>query len=62
LFQFLLNRFREPFTWIGAFAVASAFGFELSDTQQAAITLFGMALMGSPDDKLAKLLPKKRNK
>ena len=47
--EFILKRFAEPSTWMGALAVASAFGFDLNDTQQTAIAAFGAILCTMPD-------------
>jgi hypothetical protein len=61
IFEFLTKRFGEPFSWAGIFLVASAFGFELTEFQQYALTFLGMSLFGAPDDKLKRLLrPKKK--
>ena len=47
--DFLLKRFAEPSTWMGALAVASSFGMSLTDTQQIAIAAFGALLCATPD-------------
>jgi hypothetical protein len=47
--DYLLRRFAEPSTWLGALAVASAFGMDLTDAQTAAIASFGAILCGMPD-------------
>jgi len=48
----LISRFKEPYSWAGFFMVASAFGFELTSQQQLALSVFGMALCGTPDEKI----------
>jgi hypothetical protein len=61
VFKFLVERFGERFSWTGIFLVASAFGFELTEFQQYALTFLGMALFGAPDERLKQLLkPKKK--
>jgi hypothetical protein len=61
VFKFLVERFGERFSWAGIFLVASAFGFELTEFQQYALTFLGMALFGAPDERLKQLLkPKKK--
>lgn len=47
--SFLLRRFAEPSTWLGALAVASAFGLDFNDTQATAIATFGALLCAVPD-------------
>lgn len=47
--EFILKRFKEPSTWAGLMLVATSFGMDITDQQQYAITMFGMALMGVPD-------------
>lgn len=47
--QFLLRRFAEASTWLGALAVAAAFGMDLTDAQQNAIAAFGALLCAVPD-------------
>jgi len=46
---FLIRRLTETSTWAGLFLVASAWGLEFTDQQQAALTVLGMALVGAPD-------------
>jgi hypothetical protein len=47
--DFFIKRFKEPSTWAGLMLVGSAFGMDLTDQQQYAISALGMALMGAPD-------------
>jgi hypothetical protein len=47
--EFILKRFSEPSTWMGALAVASAFGLDFTQDQQSAIALFGAIMCGMPD-------------
>lgn len=47
--NFLLRRFAEPSTWMGALAVASAFGLDLTDAQTTAIAALGALLCVTPD-------------
>ena len=47
--DFLIRRLTETSTWAGLFLVASAWGLEFTDQQQAALTVLGMALAGVPD-------------
>ena len=47
--DFVLRRLSETSTWAGLFLVASAWGLEFTDQQQAALTVLGMALAGAPD-------------
>jgi hypothetical protein len=61
MLKYLINRFREHFSWAGIFLVASAFGFELTEFQQYALTFLGMSLFGAPDENLKRLFrPKKK--
>jgi hypothetical protein len=60
VFKFLVERFREPSSWMGLFAVASAFGFELTDVQQIALSTFGAILFGAPNHQLNRVLPRKK--
>lgn len=46
---FILRRLAEPSTWAGLFLVASAWGLQFTEPQQAALTVLGMALAGAPD-------------
>ena len=39
----------EKSTWLGLFAVASAFGFELTEPQQYALAALGASLMAMRD-------------
>ena len=52
---YLQNRLREKTTWAGLFMVASAWGFNLTPEQVAAISFLGMALAGAPGDTLQRL-------
>ena len=47
--DFVLRRLSETSTWAGLFLVASAWGLEFTEQQQAALTVLGMALAGTPD-------------
>ena len=47
--DFLIRRLTETSTWAGLFLVASAWGLEFTEQQQAALTVLGMALAGAPD-------------
>lgn len=47
--NFLIRRLTETSTWAGLFLVASAWGLNFTEQQQAALTVLGMALAGSPD-------------
>lgn len=47
--SFLINRLTELSTWSGLFLVASAWGLNFTEQQQAALTVLGMALVGTPD-------------
>lgn len=47
--DFLIRRLTETSTWAGLFLVASAWGLEFTEQQQAALTALGMALAGVPD-------------
>jgi len=47
--NFLIRRLTETSTWAGLFLVASAWGLNFNEQQQAALTVLGMALAGSPD-------------
>lgn len=47
--DFFLRRFSEPSTWLGALAVASAFGLDFTDQQTTAIAAFGALLCAVPD-------------
>lgn len=49
---YLQNRLREKTTWAGLFMVASAWGFNLTPEQVAALSFLGMALAGAPSDVL----------
>jgi hypothetical protein len=60
MLNYLINRFREPSSWMGLFAVASAFGFELTDVQQIALSTFGAILFGAPNHQLNRVLPRKK--
>jgi hypothetical protein len=60
MLNYLINRFREPSSWMGLFAVASAFGFELTDVQQIALSTFGAIMFGAPNDQLVRVLPRKK--
>jgi len=62
MLQFILNRFKEPTSWFAAFLVASSFGLELSDAQQNAITIFGMAMFAAPESKVDELIKKSKAK
>lgn len=62
MLQFLLNRFKEPTSWMAAFLVASSFGFDLTETQQNAITIFGMAMFAAPESKVDELIKKSKSK
>lgn len=53
--SYLQNRLREKSTWIGIFMVASAWGFNLTPEQVAALSFLGMALAGAPGDTMQKL-------
>lgn len=45
--DFLIDRLKEPSTWLGLFAVGSAFfGIDLTEQQQHAAELLGIALLG----------------
>jgi hypothetical protein len=60
LLKYLAERFREPSSWMGLFAVASAFGFELTDVQQIALSTFGAILFGAPNHHLSRVLPRRK--
>jgi hypothetical protein len=60
MLNYLINRFREPSSWMGLFAVASAFGFELTDVQQIALSTFGAIMFGAPNHQLNRVLPRKK--
>jgi hypothetical protein len=60
MLNYLINRFREPSSWMGLFAVASAFGLELTDVQQIALSTFGAILFGAPNHQLNRVLPRKK--
>jgi hypothetical protein len=60
MLNYLINRFREPSSWMGLFAVASAFGFQLTDVQQIALSTFGAIMFGAPSDQLSRVLPRKK--
>jgi hypothetical protein len=45
---------------MGLFAVASAFGFQLTDVQQIALSSFGAIMFGAPDVHLKRVLPRKK--
>lgn len=62
MLQFILNRFKEPTSWIAAMILAGSFGFELSDAQQNAITIFGMAMFAAPEAKVDELIKKTKSK
>ena len=47
--DFLIRRLSETSTWAGLFLVASAWGLNFTEQQQAALTVLGMALAGTPD-------------
>lgn len=47
--DFLIRRLTETSTWAGLFLVASAWGLNFTEQQQAALTVLGMALAGTPD-------------
>jgi hypothetical protein len=47
--DYLLKRFTEPSTWMGALAIAASFGLSINETQQLAIAAFGAMLCGMPD-------------
>lgn len=49
MFGFIQKRFSEPSTWMGALAVASAFGLGFTPDQQSAIAAFGAILCAMPD-------------
>lgn len=47
--DFLISRLTETSTWAGLFLVASAWGLNFTEQQQAALTVLGMALASTPD-------------
>jgi len=47
--DFLVRRLTETSTWAGLFLVASAWGLNFTEQQQAALTVLGMALASTPD-------------
>lgn len=53
--EFLIRRFKEPSTWGGLMLVGSAFGMDLTEQQQFALSFLGMALAGAPDDSFDKI-------
>jgi hypothetical protein len=44
--DYILTRLREPSTWRGIFMVLTSFGIYLQPDQTAAITAFGLSLVG----------------
>ena len=62
MLQFILNRFREPSSWFGLMLIGSAFGMDLTETQQNAIMYFGMAMCAAPDVKLDEIIKRKKAK
>jgi hypothetical protein len=62
MLQFILNRFKEPTSWFAVMLLAGSFGFELSDAQQNAITIFGMAMFAAPESKVDELIKKTKTK
>jgi hypothetical protein len=44
--QFILNRLKEPSTWRGLVALATAFGAKLSPDQAEAIIIVGIGIIG----------------
>ena len=45
--DFLIDRLKEPSTWLGLFAVGSAFfGMELDQAQKDAVMMLSIALLG----------------
>lgn len=61
ILSYLQNRLREKSTWIGIFMVASAWGFNLTPEQVAALSFLGMALAGAPGDTMQRLSPPKQD-
>ena len=55
ILTYLQNRLREKTTWAGLFMVASAWGFNLTAEQVAALSFLGMALAGAPGDSIQRL-------
>ena len=46
--NWLINRLREPSTWVALFAIGSAFfGLDLTPDQQAAVTMLAGAIFVS---------------
>lgn len=62
MLSFVLNRFKEPTSWFAIMLLASSFGLELSDAQQNAITIFGMAMFAAPEAKVDELIKKSKTK
>lgn len=60
MLDFVLNRFKEQTTWYGLLLLAGSFGLDLTEMQQNAIMIFGMAMVGAPDLKIEALKPKKK--
>lgn len=47
--EFIIKRLQEPSTWGGIMLCLSAFGMDLTQEQQYALSILGLALVGSPD-------------
>lgn len=58
---FIKSRLSEKWSWVAIFTMVSTFsGLDLTEAQQYAIALFGMVLVGSPDDKINGIFKRKK--
>jgi hypothetical protein len=48
LIDYLRARLQERTTWVGITLMLSSFGFQLTEMQQFAVVVLGMALCGAP--------------
>jgi hypothetical protein len=53
--DYLVARLQERTTWVGITLMMSSFGFQLTEMQQFAVVVLGMALCGAPGNSFTML-------